>query len=44
MVTLSNVGFTFHELIVNIRPASSEDNEDTPDVALKPARVVVIGG
>jgi len=41
---LSNVGFAFQELIIGIKPASSEDTEETLDVAWALARVVVIGG
>ena len=41
---LSNVGFAFQELMIGIRPASSEDTEETLDVAWELARVVVIGG
>ena len=41
---LSNVGFAFQELIIGIRPASSDDTEDTLDVAWEPAKVVVTGG
>ena len=34
---LGNVGFAFQESIIDIRPASSEDTEDTLDVAWEPA-------
>ena len=41
---LSEVGFAFQELMTGTRPASSEDTEDTLDVASELAMVVVIGG
>ena len=41
---LSDVGLAFQDLITGMRPASSEDTEDTLDVAWELARVVVTGG
>ena len=41
---LSEDGFAFQDLIIGIRPATSEDTEDTLDVAWELAIVVTIGG
>ncbi len=41
---LSGVGFAFQDLMIGIRPASSEDTDSTLDVAWELASVVVVGG
>ena len=41
---LSGVGFAFHDLMMGIRPASSEDTDFTLDVACELASVIVVGG